>query len=141
MKAQLIRSHVGLMPADSPTREWFSKLPMGFAVWIEVKDGKPKRSQQQNSYLWGVVYATILRDGGEALGGWRAEDLHEYLLGEHFGWERVQAFGKTRMRPLRRSSALNKTEFVDYVAFIKQKMAEHGITVPDPDQSEWLADE
>jgi hypothetical protein len=99
---------------------------------VKVKEHKPKRSDNQNRYLWGVVYATILKDGGEALAGWSAEDLHEYFLGEHFGWETLEGFGKKRIRPIRRSSKLNKIEFMDYVAFIQQRAAELGIYVPDP---------
>jgi len=98
---------------------------------VEVHEHQPVRSQQQNRYLWGVVYASIL--GAGKLEGWSAEDVHEYCLGEHFGWERVSGFGRVRMRPIRRSARLNKQEFSDYIAFIQQRMAEHGIYIPDAD--------
>lgn len=97
---------------------------------VTVEEAKPTRSDPQNRYLWGAVYPTILAAG--KLDGWTANDLHEYLLGEHFGWELVEGFGRKRQRPVRRSSKLNKQEFSDYVAFIQQRMAEHGIYVPDP---------
>jgi hypothetical protein len=99
---------------------------------IAITEAKPRRSDPQNRYLWGVVYPTILQAG--RLDGWTADDLHDYLLGEHFGWELVEGFGKKRQRPVRRSSKLNKQEFMDYVAFIQQRMAEHGIYVPDPNE-------
>lgn len=99
---------------------------------VEITEAKSIRSEQQNRYLWGVVYPKILEAG--KLEGWTADDLHEYLLGEHFGWEVVTGFGRKRMRPIRRSSRLGKLEFVDYVAFIQQRMAEHGIYVPDPNE-------
>ena len=99
---------------------------------VEITEAKPKRSEPQNRYLWGVVYPTILQAG--KLDGWSANDLHDYLLGEHFGWELVEGFGKKRQRPIRRSAKLNKQEFSDYVAFIQQRMAEHGIYVPDPNE-------
>ena len=89
------------------------------------------RSLEQNRYLWGVCYATILEQGN--LDGWRNEDLHEYFLGEHFGWETLEGFGKRRMKPLNRSSRLTKMEFVDFIAFIHQKSAEMGIVIPDPE--------
>ena len=41
---------------------------------------------------------------------------------------------RKRMRPIRRSSKLSKTEFAGFIAFIQQRMAEHGIYVPDPEQ-------
>ena len=89
------------------------------------------RSLEQNRYLWGVCYATILEQGD--LDGWRNEDLHEYFLGEHFGWETLEGFGKRRMKPLNRSSRLTKMEFVDFIDFIHQKAAEMGIVIPDPE--------
>lgn len=99
---------------------------------VSIEDIKPTRSLPQNRYLWGVCYPSILQGG--QLEGWTADDLHDYLLGEHFGWEVVEGFGKKRQRPIRRSSRLSKREFIDYVEFIQQRMAEHGIYVPDPNE-------
>lgn len=101
---------------------------------VTIDEYKPKRSDNQNRYLWGVVYPSILKAGGELLAGWEAEEIHEYLLGEKFGWEVIQGFGVKRRRPIRRSSRLSKLEFVEYTQFIQQKMAEHGIYVPDPNE-------
>ena len=109
-------------------------LPIDASWAIEVREHKPTRSTQQNRYLWGAVYPAILAQG--KLDGWTSEEVHEYCLGECFGWETVSGFGRKRIRPLRRSSRLNKQEFADYVAFIQRRMAEHGIIVPDPD-TEW----
>ena len=67
------------------------------------------------------------------LAGWQRDDLHEYFLGECFGWETLQGFGRKRMRPLKRSSALNKQEFTDYLEFISQRCAELGIVIPEPE--------
>ena len=100
---------------------------------VDIKKGG-LRSLAQNSYLWGVCYATILEFGSEELGGWTNKDLHEYFLGEHFGWLRLDGFGYKRMKPLHRSSTLTKIEFVDFVAFIQQKAAEMGIVIPDPSE-------
>jgi hypothetical protein len=99
---------------------------------VEVSEAKPVRSNNQNRYLWGVVYPTIIQAG--RLDGWEAQDIHEYLLGECFGWEMVEAFGRKRQRPLRRSSKLSKLEFLDFTRFIQNRMAEHGIYVPDPNE-------
>jgi hypothetical protein len=106
-------------------------LPMA-RYKVEITESKPIRSNNQNRYLWGVVYPTILEAG--KLDGWEAQDIHDYLLGEHFGWETVEAFGRKRQRPIRRSSKLSKLEFVDFVRFIQNRMAEHGIYVPDPNE-------
>ena len=109
-----------------------SGLSTDKAWLVQIGEHKPSRSQQQNKYLWGVIYRTIL-DAGQ-LQGWDADDLHEYLLGEWSGWEVIEGFGRKRMKPIRRSSALNKEEFSAYVDFIQRKMAELGIFIPDADK-------
>ncbi len=94
---------------------------------VSFAEKKRRRSEQQNRYLWGVVYKTVC----EHLEGWDAEDVHEYFLGEHFGWETLEGFGRKRMKPIRRSARLNKMEFADYIAFIQRKCAEMGVFIPD----------
>jgi hypothetical protein len=98
---------------------------------VEIEEAKGKRSLAQNRYLWGCVYPTILEAG--KLDGWEATEIHDYVLGEFFGWETVTGFGRKKIRPIRRSSKLTKTEFADFIAFIQRRMAEHGIIVPDAD--------
>lgn len=106
-----------------------ASLPADKAWRVEVHEHRPKRSDQQNRYLWGCVYKTVT----DALDGWESEDVHQYCLGEYFGWETIDGLGKKRLRPIRRSSRLNKREFADYIAWIQRRMAEHGILIPDPD--------
>ncbi len=97
---------------------------------VEVKETRRKRSDPQNRYLWGVCYPAIQKH----LEGWEPEDIHEYCLGECFGWERLSGLKRDRVRPLKRSSALSVTEFMDYVEWIQRHMAEKGIYVPDPNE-------
>jgi hypothetical protein len=105
-----------------------------FAVTVEV--WKKPRTNQQNAYLWGVVYPAVIEGGGEALGGWTRDDLHDYFLGECFGWETLEGFGRKRLRPLKRSSTLNKQEFTDYLMFIEAKCVDMGIVIPQPYEGE-----
>jgi len=98
---------------------------------VTVKKGG-SRSIEQNRYLWGVCYEMILNNGLKDQ-GWRNTDLHDYFLGEHFGWETIEGFGRKRMKPIHRSSTLSKMEFVDYVAFVHEKAAGMGIVIPDPE--------
>jgi hypothetical protein len=90
------------------------------------------RSNQQNAYLWGVVYPTIIECAGEALRGWTADDLHEFFLGEIYGWEMLEGMGRKRMKPIKRSSRMTKVEFMDYLESISQRCAEMGIIIPEP---------
>jgi hypothetical protein len=92
-----------------------------------------RRSTDQNALLW-ALYDDVLERGGESLAGWTKEDLHEFALGEYFGWERHEAFGRVRLKPVRRSSRLTKTEFADFVEAFVRKMAEHGIVLDLPDE-------
>lgn len=109
---------------------FLSGLSVGKGWLVEVKEVQRRRSDQQNRYLWGVAYPAILKH----LPGWTADDLHEFCLGECFGWEMLEGFGKRRMRPIKRSSKLTTTEFQDFIAHIQVSMAEKGIWVPDPDE-------
>jgi hypothetical protein len=108
---------------------FLSALPTDKDFDLKVEERKRTRSAQQNRYLWGVCYATLLK----RLPGWDAEDLHEYFLGEHFGWETLEGLGRKRLRPIKRSSRLNKMEFADFVNFIQRKAAEFGVFIPDAD--------
>ncbi len=107
---------------------FLSRLPAEKAWQVEVKPHSAKRSDQQNRYLWGVVYATM-----EDATGHDADDWHEYWLGEWGGWEVVEMLGQKKRKPLRRSSKLSRLEFSDYVGFIQTRAAQHGIYIPDPD--------
>lgn len=100
---------------------------------ISVEPWKRKRSDAQNRFLWGVAYAMILEQGGETLGGWTRDDLHEYFLGECFGWEMLEGFGRKRMRPLKRSSTLTTEEFKEYLMFLEQRCMDMGMgPFPEP---------
>lgn len=130
------------LPRDGASERiarFIAHLPAETAYRVEVHEHRATRSNQQNRYLWGVVYPTVLKAG--KLEGWEAQDLHEFLLGEHFGWETVEGFGKKRLRPLRRSSRLSKMEFVDYVDFIQRKMAGLGIYIPNPDDDSYFGED
>lgn len=101
----------------------------GKEVAVTVAERKKRRSDAQNSFWWGVVVATFCKH----LEGWHSQDVHDYLLGEHFGWERVEGLGKVKLRPIKRSSKLSKIEFAELVAHAQQIGAEHGIYIPDPE--------
>jgi hypothetical protein len=103
---------------------------------VTLEEFKPRRSDMQNAFLWGVVYPSILEGGGEALAGWQKDDLHEYMLGEHFGWETITLGGRTVHKPVRRSSRLNKQDFSDYLEFLSRRAAELGIVIPEPSYGE-----
>ena len=108
---------------------FLQRLPMVCKWKVTVERYAKKRSDQQNRYLWGVAYKTLQDATGQP-----AEDWHQYMLGEHFGWEEVELFGKKKIRPRGGSSKLSTTEFGDFVDFIQQRAAENGLYIPDPNE-------
>ena len=98
----------------------------------EVK--RSRRSLEQNNYLNGVCYKIFLEESGLSEQGWRRDDIHNYFLGEYFGWESLEAFGRKRLRPVHRSSTLKKDEFSGFIDYIHQKAAEYGVVIPDPEE-------
>jgi len=107
-------------------------LPASEGFRVEIHPHRATRSEKQNNCLW-WIYQTILDMGGEAMGGWLKEDLHDFFLLEHFGAEVHMVFGKKRQRPIRRSSRLSKMEFAEFVEFIYRFMAQKGVVLPSPD--------
>lgn len=99
---------------------------------VTVEEFKKPKTSQQTRFLWGVVYPAILEAGGEMLRGWLAEDLHEYFLGEIYGWETLEGMGRKRLRPLKRTSRMTRREFMDYLEQISQRCANMGIVIPEP---------
>ena len=107
------------------------QLPTNKAWAVTVEEWKKPRTNQQNSYLFGVVYPCILEAGGEALAGWQKEELHTYFLSEWGGSETYEGFGRVFHRPVRRSSKLTTQEFSDYLTFLEIRCADMGIIIPD----------
>lgn len=101
------------------------------------------RSLSQNAYLWAVPYKLI----SEAT-GYEVEEVHEYLLGRHFGWKDKRVPKTPRNPsgvesvPMRttttdehgKRSVLSAQEFSDYVDFIQRFAAmKLSLVIPDPD--------
>jgi hypothetical protein len=107
---------------------FLGRLPTDKAWSVEVKPHSERRSDQQNRYLWGVCYPALAAHTGHD-----PEDLHEFLLGEHFGWESYEVMTMHRKRPQRRSSKMSRAEFAEYVEFVQRKAANIGCYIPDPD--------
>jgi hypothetical protein len=118
------------LATDSDRTRWIAfvqtqPLPLD----VECKKWRKSRSNEQNRALWGIAYKTLHDATGND-----PEDLHEFFLGEYFGWEVRDVLGQKRKVPMRRSSKLSTTEFADFYAFIQQRSAETvGVFVPDPD--------
>lgn len=118
------------IPILANAQRFLSTLSPSKSWRVEVVEHKERRSDQQNRYLWGVCYAELAKATGQ-----EAEDWHEYMLGECYGWETIEMMGRKKLKPRRRSSKMDKHEFAEYVAFIQRRAAENGIYIPNPNES------
>lgn len=102
-------------------------------AWVvDIKTKQAKRTDDQNNLLW-KIYTEILEKGGETLGGYSKNDLHEFFLSAHFGTEFREVFGKSMEVPKHRSKNLPKRDFAEYVDSIVRFMAEEGVVIDMPD--------
>ena len=120
---QMVNAIVRMVEPLDPSRTWS----------VEIEEWKKPRTNQQLRYLFGVVYPMVLEAGGEALGGYTREDLHDFFLGEVYGWQELNALGRTQSKPVRRTSKMTKAEFTDFLYSIENKCIEMGIgPLPEP---------
>lgn len=116
--------------------DFINRLPANKSWRISVAKYRKTRSTEQNAALWAVAYPAL-----EEATGQPANDWHEYMLGEYFGWVEYSLFGKRKLRPARTTttgfngeeSKLSTVEFAEFYDFIQRRAAENGIFVPDPD--------
>lgn len=110
---------------------------------VTVEPVKATRTLSQNAYLWGVCYPMMSERSG-----YETAELHEYLLGEFYGWVEKRVPKKpsnpkgTESVP-RRSTTKNEAgeravlttkEFADFVDFVQRLAAEKMmLVIPDPD--------
>lgn len=100
---------------------------------------KATRSNEQNALLFGVVYPPI----AEAM-GYTVEDVHEYMLGRHFGWvdhkvpktprnpEGIESrpFRTTTRNEHGKRDVLKKDEFSRFLETVERIAAQAGVFVP-----------
>ena len=115
---------------------------------LEVSCGPLKngRTSQQNRYLFGVCYPPI----AEAM-GYTVEDIHEYMLGRHFGWVDVKVpktprnpegleskpFRTTTTDETGKRNLLPKPEFAKFVDTVHRIAAGAGVFIAEA----WIPDE
>lgn len=115
---------------------FLNNLPADKPWEIRIDPFKESRSGRQNRALFGHAYIQICDKTGML-----KNDLHEYMLGEYFGWVEIDVFGAKHKRPVRttttdelgRNDVLKKPDFAKFYEFIQMRAAENGIYVSDPD--------
>ena len=119
---------------------YLEQMPLDGSVEVEFRPVTKKRSSKQNAALWACAYPPLMESMG--LRGERDRlELHEYFLGEMYGWKEYYILNKKKVRPVRTTTVdedgnknlLSKHEMSEFYNFIQQRAADNGIYVPDPD--------
>ena len=135
----MIRQHVTITGNKNPSLdlffEKFRQLPNGDYI-LTVTPNRKTRSNQQNAYLWGVVYPSVLFGLQDA--GWEItheEQVHEYCK-QAFAAREVINKDTGEVLSLPSSTASMQTaEFNVYVDKIKAFAFEYlNITIPEPNE-------
>jgi len=104
-----------------------------------------QRSLEQNAYLWGVAYKTVidcLPASSVNAVTINPEYWHEFFCELYFGTVEIgfPGSGKTRAKRTTttdergKRNVISTTEFMDFVTCMQAKCAEHGITVLSPNE-------
>lgn len=116
---------------------FFLNLAVDKGWEVVIKPLRLTRSNAQNRALWGHAYKILEEETGND-----PEDLHEYFLGEHTGWEVRNIFGQRKRVPKKRSSKMDTAEFAAFFTFIQQRAASTvGVFIPDPNPLWWTEKE
>jgi hypothetical protein len=103
---------------------------------VEVRWGPPRRSNQQNKYLWGVVYKTLAEGLSELHKAYITPDQIHRLCRQYFmPKEDIPGLNKTvDMSTTQLCRSGNEDSFQDYVIQIQQLAAERGIYIADANE-------
>ena len=135
----MIRQHITITGSPNPSLdlffERFFQLPNGDYIFT-VTPNRKTRSNQQNAYLWGVVYPAVLLGLKDA--GWEItheEQVHEYCK-QAFAAREVINKDTGEVLSLPSSTARMQTaEFNVYVDKIKAFALEYlNVTIPEPNE-------
>ncbi len=105
-----------------------NKFKDGTEVTLEVHTRKPKRSDQQNRYYWGVYLPLIANETGER----NLDRLHTLFKGKFLTEAIVEVLGD-KVRMTKSTTDLGVGEFCQYIMDIE---AETGVAAPPTENYE-----
>lgn len=88
---------------------------------FEIKKYKKNRTNDQNRYLWWVVYKTI------AEYSWNDDEYIHWVMSMKFLVDNTK-----KMPYVKSTSTLDTAEFTEYIENIKNFVAEFWIIIPEP---------
>lgn len=106
------------------SQRWYhyqlSKFKDGEKVTLEVHNMRPKRSDQQNRYYWGVYLPLIAEKSGEEQRSKKYIDiLHRRFAGEFLGQGIYESYGK-KVRLTKSTTELSVSDFCKYIMDIEE---------------------
>ena len=91
------------------------KFKPGMEVTLVINNRKPKRTEQQNRYYWGVYLQLIAEKTGEH----ELDQLHELFKGKFLTEAIVEVLGE-KVRIKKSTAELSTTEFGEYIMNIEE---------------------
>jgi hypothetical protein len=123
---------------DEATRQQaidkIGRLNLESHAWeVTGKIWKKTRSNDQNSYLWGVVYPMIRQHIIDSTGdNFTSEEIHEAMMAKFLDAKPKIVLDEVVL--VRSTKKLSTVEFIEYVGAIQQYFAEQGLIIPDPNE-------
>ena len=105
-----------------------SKLA-GKRVYLTVQDDRPKRSNDQNEYYWGLCLKLISDHTGHTV-----DELHDILKYKFLGAEEKTIAGET-VKILKSTTKLNTLQFEEYLGRIREwASTKLNVVIPLPNE-------
>jgi len=103
---------------------------------VEVRWGKPRRTNAQNRFLW-LLYKTLAEGMSEQHNAYITPEMVHELCRQHF-MPRVEVPGTGQSVPMSTTELCrsgNEDSFQEYVLQIQELAAKKGIYLPDPNEA------
>lgn len=114
-------------------KEWIEKYK-GQQVTISFKLKGKKRSNNQNSFYWGVVVDMIMKRLNDLGHDLTPEETHDFLKGR-FNFKEIEAVADHFIEVPRSTSRLDTLEFIEYIEKIQVWASTFlGLYIPEPNE-------
>lgn len=101
----------------------------GQHVRVQLSQPSKPRSNNQNAYMWSVVYEMIADESGHT-----TEEVHEFCKGM-FLPRKFIAIGGTEQELIKSTTTLSTSEMEDYLEKVREFAATHlNLSIPMPNQ-------
>ena len=144
MKIALRARTDGLLEPNSDRGvDWVQSQPPGALITLEAP--KDARSDAQNRYMWGWVYANAVKlsnEAGYTIQGhmWTKDLAHAamrecFLIESELWCEDIKQY----LRVYKSTSQLSPVEFSNYIQNVKEWFyTNYDVSIPDPNEGYWL---